>query len=45
MNVDIRKSFAKDADKLPAPVQHQLADIIELIKNISRLNEISNCKN
>jgi mRNA-degrading endonuclease RelE of RelBE toxin-antitoxin system len=35
MNIEIRKSFTKDADKLPAPYQRQLALIIENLEKVS----------
>ena len=44
MKIEIRKSFTKDADKLPASVQRQVAGIIEIIKETKQLNQLSDCK-
>jgi hypothetical protein len=33
MNIEIRKSFTKDADKLPAPFRQHLTSIIEAINS------------
>lgn len=44
MNVEIRKSFVKDAEKLPAPFQRQLASVIENLKKSSQPSQIDNCK-
>lgn len=44
MNIEIRKSFTKDAEKLPAPYQRQLSAIIENIEKISQPLQLENCK-
>jgi len=44
MIVEVRSSFQRDAKKLPAQFQAQLAIIIEELHNVSSLSEISNCK-
>jgi mRNA interferase RelE/StbE len=44
MRIEIRKSFIKDADKLPPPVRQELAEIIEHITKSDRINQLSNCK-
>ncbi|MBL7731753.1 MAG: hypothetical protein JNM88_11295 [Chitinophagaceae bacterium] len=44
MNIEIRKSFVKDADKLPAAFQLQLAAIIQEIENTSHPSRLDNCK-
>jgi len=44
MKVELRKSFTKDADKLPAAMQRQLAVIIGHIQNVRQVQEIRDCK-
>ena len=44
MNIDIRKSFTKDADKLPANIQRQLALIITNLQQAKQLTHIKDCK-
>ena len=44
MNIDIRKSFTKDADKLPANIKRQLVLIITALQQAKHLNQIKNCK-
>lgn len=44
MNIEIRKSFTKDADKLPAPFQRQLSAIINTIENAAQTNQLPDCK-
>jgi mRNA interferase RelE/StbE len=44
VNVEIRKSFQKDALKLPAPVQVQLAKVIDSLSGVKKLSELSSCK-
>ena len=44
MNIGIRKSFEKDALKLPAYIQIQLAQVIEKISPAKKISEISSCK-
>jgi mRNA-degrading endonuclease RelE of RelBE toxin-antitoxin system len=34
MNIDIRRSFTKDADKLPATIQQQVALIITNLQQV-----------
>ncbi len=44
MNIEIRKSFVKDADKLPALFQRQLAAIINQLEKSSQPSQLENCK-
>ena len=44
MNIEIRKSFTKDADKLPAPFKRQLATIIDTIEKAGQPNQLPDCK-
>ncbi len=44
MKIEIRKSFEKDADKLPAPFQRQLALIISQMEKAVQPSELDNCK-
>lgn len=44
MKIEIRKSFTKDADKLPAPFQRQLATIIDTIEKTAQPNQLPDCK-
>ena len=44
MNIEIRKSFQKDALKLPAPTQVQLAKLINILSLTKKLSELSSCK-
>ncbi len=44
MNIDIRKTFTKDADKLPANIQRQLAVIIINLQQAKQLTQIKDCK-
>lgn len=44
MNVAIRKTFEKDALKLPHIAQHKLAGIIAELHAAKTLSEINNCK-
>lgn len=44
MKIEIRKSFTKDADKLPAPFQRQLANIIDTINKADQPNQLHDCK-
>ena len=44
MKIDIRKSFTKDAGKLPAPFQRHLAGIIHAMENASQPAQLSDCK-
>ena len=44
MNIEIRKSFTKDADKLPVVCKHQLASIINEIEKASQPTQLDNCK-
>jgi len=42
--IEIRKSFQKDALKLPAPAQVQLAKVIDNLSRIKKLSELPSCK-
>ena len=44
MNIEIRKSFEKDALRLPAPMQVQLSKMIETLAQAKQLSELSSCK-
>jgi mRNA-degrading endonuclease RelE of RelBE toxin-antitoxin system len=44
MNIEIRRSFVKDADSLPAPFQRQLAVIIKQLEKASQPSQLENCK-
>lgn len=44
MIIEIRKSFQKDALKLPAPAQIQLRKIINVLSHAKKLSELSSCK-
>lgn len=44
MNIEIRRSFEKDALKLPAPTQVQLAKLIDVIAKAKTLSELPSCK-
>ena len=44
MKIEIRRSFAKDADKLPAPFQRQLALIIGEMEKTAQPSQLDNCK-
>ena len=44
MNYEIRKSFIKDASKLSAITQKELAEVISQIELSSTLSELKNCK-
>ena len=44
MNYEIRKSFIKDAAKLSAATQKELAKIIEGLELATQLSELKNCK-
>ena len=44
MNFEVRKSFVKDAARLPSEIQNQLAEIISTIEKAKSLSELKNCK-
>ena len=44
MKIEIRKSFTKDADKLPAAFQLQLSAIIDTIAKAAHPNQLDDCK-
>jgi len=44
MNYEIRKSFIKDSNKLPAITQRELAEVISQIEKSSQFSELKNCK-
>ncbi len=44
MNVEIRKSFEKDAEKLPASAQVLLEKVIQNISAVKKLSDLSSCK-
>jgi mRNA interferase RelE/StbE len=44
VNIEIRKSFEKDASKLPPSTQTQLSTLIEGLAKIKKLSELTSCK-
>ena len=44
MKIEIRKSFTKDADKLPAPFRSHLAGIIEAMEKTDQPSQLKDCK-
>ena len=44
MTVEIRKSFEKDAMKLPPNKKKEMAEIIDKINVAKKLSELSSCK-
>lgn len=44
MNVTVRKTFEKDALKLPAFIQLRIAVLLDELEKANSLTEISNCK-
>ena len=44
MNIDIRRTFTKDADKLPPNIQRQMAVVITNLQHAKQLSQIKNCK-
>jgi len=44
MNVEVRKLFVKDAERLPAEIQHELYAVIKEIEKADRLTQLGNCK-
>ena len=44
MKIEIRRSFTKDADKMPSPYQQQLGIIIAEMEKASQPAELNNCK-
>lgn len=44
MKFEIRKSFEKDADKLPASVKRRLAFMLEQISKAKKISDIKSCK-
>ncbi|WP_026769117.1 type II toxin-antitoxin system RelE/ParE family toxin [Asinibacterium sp. OR53] len=44
MNIEIRKSFEKDALKLPGATQVQLAKVIDQLSRIEKLSDLISCK-
>ncbi len=44
MIIEIRRTFTKDADKLPANIQRQLAAIITNLQQAKQLTQIKDCK-
>lgn len=44
MIYEIRKSFTKDANLLPAAIQNQIAFTIENIDQAKNIHEITDCK-
>jgi len=44
MKIEIRKSFIKDADKLPALFRRHLAEIIEAMEKATQPSKLVDCK-
>ena len=44
MNIEIRRSFEKDALKLPTSIRLQLAQLIDDVGKAKTLSELSSCK-
>lgn len=44
MIIEIRKSFTKDAEKLPVPFQRQLALILDKMLKTGNPLQLANCK-
>jgi mRNA interferase RelE/StbE len=44
LNIEIRKSFEKDAIKLPLNKKAELAEILDKIRLAKKLSELSSCK-
>jgi mRNA interferase RelE/StbE len=44
VNIEIRKSFQKDALKLPASTQVQLGKVIDMLSRAKKLSDLSSCK-
>ncbi len=44
MNIEIRKSFEKDALKLPGAAQAQLVKVIDHLSRIEKLSDLISCK-
>lgn len=44
MNIEIRRIFIKDADKLPANIQCQPALIITNLQQAKQLTQVKDCK-
>jgi mRNA interferase RelE/StbE len=44
VNIEIRRSFQKDALKLPASIQIQLRKVIDALSRAQKLSELSSCK-
>ncbi len=44
MNIEIRRSFEKDAQKLPSAAQILLARVIDNLSQVEKLSELASCK-
>ena len=44
MKIEIRKSFTKDADKLPSPYRQHLAGIIDAMEKAGQPSQLADCK-
>jgi mRNA interferase RelE/StbE len=44
VTIEIRKTFEKDAAKLPAAIQIQLASLIQQIISAKKLSDLTSCK-
>lgn len=44
MNIEIRRSFEKDALKLPAVAQTQLSKLVDNLSQVEKLSELTSCK-
>jgi mRNA interferase RelE/StbE len=44
VNIEIRRSFEKDAIKLPLSAQTQLSKVIDNLSKVEKLSELISCK-
>ncbi|HLF46438.1 MAG TPA: type II toxin-antitoxin system RelE/ParE family toxin [Chitinophagaceae bacterium] len=44
MKIEIRKSFTKDADKLPVPYRQHLTGIIDAMEKAGQPSQLADCK-
>ena len=44
MNIEIRRSFEKDALRLPAVAQTQLSKMVDKLTQVEKISELTSCK-
>ena len=44
MNIEIRRSFEKDALKLSSSAQTQLSKVVDILSQVEQLSELTSCK-